>query len=240
MLRVLQGHSYRLACLLLLAASAAAQKKPLPQPPIVTPTFGGRAPSDAVSLFNGRNLTGWTRDNGQPSGCTAANEEMICKTGAGNAHSDVKFTNAQLHLEFQLPFMPEQKGQLRGNSGVYLQGRYEVQILDSFDNPTYADGSVGAVYNEAPPLVNASRPPTTWQTYDIIFHGHQCDAEGKVTKHGTVTVLLNGVLVQDHHEIRDIRGGCAPGGIMLQDHSGFKNAPTTEIKFRNLWLRHLP
>ncbi len=244
MLRVLQGHSHRLAFCLLLVASAAAQKKNLPQPAVdtpsaVTPGDGGRAPSDAVALFNGHDLSGWARNTGQPTGCIALNNEMVCKTGSGDAYSNVKFTNAQIHLEFQIPLMANHKGQMRGNSGVYLQTRFEVQILDSFNNPTYADGSLGAVYGEAAPLVNAARPPGEWQTYDITFHGHQCDASGQVVKNGTVSVMLNGVLVQDHHQIRNIKDGCTPGGLMLQDHSGFKGAPTTELKFRNLWLRHL-
>jgi len=240
MLRILQSYSYGLALCFLLAASAAAQKKNYPQPVVVTPGDTSRPPSDATVLFNGRDLTGWARENGQPSGCTASSGEMVCKSGAGDAFSSVKFTNAQLHLEFLVPLMENQKGQLRGNSGVFLQSRYEVQILDSVNNPTYADGSLGGVYNEAPPMVNAARQPGTWQTYDMVFHGHQCDAAGEVTKHGMVTVILNGVLVQDHHEIRSITGGCEPRGLRLQDHSGFKGAPVTEMKFRNLWLRHLP
>ncbi len=239
MLRVLQGYPYRVAFGLLLASSAVAQKKNLPPPAVVTPGEDGRAPSDAVALFNGHDLSGWARNNGQPTGCVAASNEMVCQTGSGDAYSNVKFTNAQIHLEFQVPLMGDHKSQMRGNSGVYLQSRYEVQILDSFNNATYADGSLGAVYGEAAPLVNAARPPGKWQIYDIVFHGHQCDSSGQVVKNGTVTVMLNGVLVQDHHQIRDLRGGCEPGGLMLQDHSGFKGAPTTELKFRNLWLRHL-
>ena len=240
MLRILQGYPHRVGLFLLLAALAAAQKQELPQPAVVTPGGGGRPPSDAIVLFNGRDLSGWARTNGQPTGCTAATGEMVCKSGSGDVASNVKLTSAQLHLEFLVPLMEGHKGQMRGNSGVYLQGRYEVQILDSVNNPTYADGSLGAVYSEAAPLVNAARAPGTWQTYDIVFRGHQCDGAGQVVKHGTVTVLLNGVLVQDHHEIRSVKGGCEPGGLLLQDHSGFKGAPVTELKFRNLWLRQLP
>jgi hypothetical protein len=145
----------------------------------------------------------------------------------------------QLHLEFKPPLMADKKGQLRGNSGVYLQSRYEVQILDSFENPTYADGSLGAVYNEAAPLVNAARKPTEWQSYDILFHPHRCDDSGAVIENGTITVLLNGVLVQDHHRIADNRFGCGNAPLLLQDHSGFKNAPHTEMRFRNIWVRKL-
>jgi hypothetical protein len=227
---------------MLLVHGQPAPKKELPQPRVVTPgALPGAPPSDAIVLVGpGANgVDGWTKPDGSPTGCRAENNEMICATGAKDAVSKVKYGAAQLHVEFAPPLMANQKGQMRGNSGVYLQGRYEVQILDSYENPTYADGSLGAVYGESAPLVNAARKPTEWQSYDILFHPHKCDADGKVTEHGTVTVILNGVLVQDHHTIRNTKGGCAEGPLLLQDHSGFPFAPHTEIKFRNIWIRNL-
>ena len=221
-------------------AWAQAPKKEMPQPRVVTSGVVASAPpSDAVVLFDGNDVRGWTQKDGSPTGCRAVQGIMVCASGAKDAVSKVKYGAAQIHLEFAPPIMPNQKGQLRGNSGVYLQGRYEVQILDSFENPTYAHGSLGGVYNEAAPLVNAARRPGEWQVYDMIFHPHKCDASGAVTEHGTVTVILNGVLVQDHHTIQDTKGGCGDGPLLLQDHSGFKDAPHTEMKFRNIWIRRL-
>jgi len=167
---------------------------------------------------------------------------MTCATGAGDIMTTEKFKNAQIHLEFAVPSMPEQKGQLRGNSGVYLQGKYEIQILDSYQNPTYAHGSLGGLYNQAAPLVNAARRPEEWQSFDMIYRGPECDAAGKVTRKAVVTVLLNGILVHDHVAINQSEkdgAGCEPGPLLIQDHSGFKNAPMTRMRFRNIWLRAL-
>lgn len=174
---------------------------------------------------------------------------MVCATGAGDIYSVDQFKSAQVHLEFNLPPMPDQKGQRRANSGFYLHGRYELQILDGIDNPTYANGMIGALYNQAPPLVNAAKPAGEWQTYDAIFHAPKCDADGRVVERATITALLNGVLVQDHVVVSDAadqerrrdqgRGICDPGSIKLQDHSGFPNAPHTVMKFRNIWFRPL-
>jgi 3-keto-disaccharide hydrolase len=228
-----------------LAGSGFAQKQDAPQPPYVDPGGPGKPPADAVALFDDKDLSGWTNRDGKPAGCAARDGAMVCVSGSGDVYSKETFRDAQIHLEFNVPLMPEQKSQMRGNSGVYLQGRYEIQILDSFENPTYADGSCAAVYGQAPPLVNACRRPGEWQTYDIIFHGARCGADGKLHKHATVTVVHNGVLVQDHVEIQNTLKGCAesrigePGPLMLQDHSGFPNAPRTEMRFRNIWLRHL-
>ena len=184
-------------------------------------------------------LSNWVRQDGQPTRCRVEQGAIACTSGAGDILTRQKFRDAQIHLEFSPPSMPDQHGQLRGNSGVYLLGRYEIQILDSFNNPTYADGSLGGLYGQAPPLVNAARPPGEWQTYDIVFHPPKCDAGGQVTQKGTVTVMLNGVLVQDHVSIRDTKGGCEPGPLLLQDHSGFEGAPVTIMRFRNIWYRPL-
>jgi hypothetical protein len=227
-----------------LAAQPPA-KKAAPQPAVVTPGAAGRAPSDAVVLFDGKTLDGWRTQDGGPAKCDAIGGEMVCKTGSGDLYSVETFRDAQIHLEFSVPYMPNQKGQLRGNSGVYLHACHEVQILDSFENPTYADGSLGAVYGVSAPMVNAARKPEEWQSYDMIFRAPRCDAGGAVAEPGRVTILLNGVLVQDHVAITKKGGGCrldnicGPGPLRLQDHSGFKDAPHTVMKFRNIWIRKL-
>lgn len=244
----------RLAAILLaLACCLGAQEKKKgkkkrddgPQPRVVDPGGPGKAPSDAIVLFNGRDMAGWRTAKGEPGKCAVANGEMACRTGAGDILTETTFADAQIHLEFAVPHMPDQQGQRRGNSGVYLHSCYEVQILDSYQNPTYADGTLGAVYGFSAPMVNAGRKPEEWQSYDIIFRAPRCDASGNVAQPGRATVLLNGVLVQDGVAI-DRKGPgcrqqniCQPGPIRLQDHSGFPNAPTTTMKFRNLWLRKL-
>ena len=212
------------------------------QPRVVGAGDGAHAPSDAVRLFNGQNMSGWVTRDGKMPNCEVAENVMTCATGAGDIITTEKFKNAQIHLEFAVPSMPDQKGQLRGNSGVYLQGKYEIQILDSYQNPTYAHGSLGGLYNQAAPLVNAARRPEQWQSFDFIYRGPECDAAGKVTKKAVVTVLLNGILIHDHVSIDQSEkagAGCEPGPILIQDHSGFKNAPMTKMRFRNIWLRSL-
>ena len=194
--------------------------------------------AEKIELFNGVNMDGWLGPDNQPARCTVANREMFCSSGVGDIHTKATHSSAHIHLEFQIPAMPEQKGQRKGNSGVYLQGRYEIQILDSWENPTYANGSLGALYGQTAPLLNAARKPLEWQAYDIIFHATACDTAGVVTKKATVTVLLNGELVQDHVTIEKA-ADCTAGPLLLQDHSGFKDAPKTTMKFRNLWLRPL-
>ncbi len=230
----------RLCVFIIFAGTAFAQHNEGPQPTPVNPGDATHPPSDAVVLFDGKDLNAWTTEKGTPSKCKIeAGAVMACTSGAGNIVSKEKFQDAQIHLEFKVPNMPDEHGQLRGNSGVYLQGHYEIQILDSYHNPTYANGVLGALYGQAPPLVNAARPPDTWEMYDIVFHGPRCGGDGAVTDHGVVTVLLNGVLEQDHVPIQNTSGGCAPGPLQLQDHSGFKGAPVTTMRFRNIWLRHL-
>jgi hypothetical protein len=221
---------------------ALTQDDPGPQPPIVDPGDETRPPSDAIVLFNGKDMTGWVTANGSQARCDVADEVMSCTSGVGDILTLRKFQSGQLHLEFAVPHMPDQRGQLRGNSGVYLHAKYEIQVLDSFDNPTYGHGSLGGLYGQAPPLVNAARPPEQWQSYDMIFRAPKCDASGKVTEKAIITVLLNGVLIHDHVPIdasEKLGQGCEPGPLMLQDHSGFPNAPVTTMRFRKLWYRPL-
>ena len=232
---------HRSALLLLVPAALLAAEAP--QPPAVNPGGPGKAPSDAIVLFDGKDLSAWLAKDGGPAKWAVENGEMVCKTGTGNIQTKQKFGSAQLHIEFATPNQAEANGQAKGNSGVYLQGRYEIQVLDSYDNPTYADGSAGAVYQQSAPAVNASRPPEQWQTYDIIFHAPKCYGK-QVIAPGTVTILHNGVLIQDHFEMTGPTPGglggelCEPGPLMLQDHI-HKEVAETALRFRNLWLRPL-
>lgn len=229
----------------LAACAQPQQQRDQPQPRAVDPGGPLKAPSDAVVLFDGTDMSHWMIAGGGPAKCEVRESAMACKTGVGDIFSKEKFRSAQIHVEFAIPSMPEQKGQLRGNSGVYVQGRYEIQVLDSFNNPTYPNGSAGALYGQYAPLVNASRPPEQWQTYDIVFRAPKCDSSGNVTEKGRLTLLHNGVLVQDHVEIQKASGGgsggsvCDPGPLMLQDHSGFPGAPLTVMRYRNIWFRPL-
>lgn len=227
----------------LFAVSAGWAADEGPQPRVVTPgKAAAQPPSDAIRLFDGIDLSHWSRKDGTPARCSIEDAVLVCKTGSGDLISKEKFHDAQLHVEFSVPNMPDQKGQMRGNSGVLIHGVYEIQILDSYRNPTYANGSCGALYGQYAPLVNASRPPEEWQSYDIVFHGPQCDAEDNLAHPGTLTVIQNGVLVQDHVTIQS-RKGCKdkigePGPVVLQDHQP-RNPPMTVMRFRNIWLRNL-
>lgn len=219
----------------ILCGIVAAQSEP--QPVVVDP---GPPPSDAVILFDGKDLSSWVSAEGKPIGCTIEDSVLACRTGVGNIFSTTTFHSAQIHIEFLIPNMPGEEGQLRGNSGVYLHGRYEIQILDSYRNPTYPAGALGALYGQTPPLVNAARKPETWQSYDIVFNAPKCERDTLVDP-GSVTVLLNGVLVQNHTSIRHVEAGCdaaRSGPLMLQDH-GFEGGPITVMRFRNIWIRPL-
>lgn len=211
----------------------------LPEPVTVTPGSGGSAPSDAVALFAGNDVNAWAKHDGSPTGCRAEGGAMVCLTGSGDAFTKEKFRSAQFHLEVQFPNMPEQKSQLRGNSGIYIQGITEVQVLDNYQNPTYAMGYIGAIYEQYPPLVNPARPPREWTAYDIVYNAPVCNERGLPLKPATMTVLVNGVLVQNNVQLTMQKGMCEPGPLMLQDHSGFPGAPRTEMKFRNIWARKL-
>ena len=202
----------------------------------------GRPPSDAVILFSGKDLSQWVqKKDGSPAKWRVENGyfEVVPKTG--DLQTRESFGDCQLHVEFAEPSPPKGEDQDRGNSGVFLQGLYETQVLDSYQNKTYADGQAAAIYGQYPPLVNASRPPGQWQTYDIIFHGPRFDASGKLMRPARETVFHNGVLVQDNVELtgptgHHVRPPYKPGldklPLALQDH----NHP---VRYRNIWLREL-
>ena len=201
----------------------------------------GRAPSDAVVLFDGKDLSRWSHKDGSPAKWKVENGyfEVVQKTG--DMRTKDAFGDCQLHVEFAEPNPPKGEDQDRGNSGVFLMGLYEIQVLDSYESKTYADGQASAVYGQYPPLVNASRPPGQWQSYDILWHGPRFDASGKLTRPAHVTVIHNGVLVQDNVELTGPTGHhvrppytATPEKLplALQDH----NHP---VRYRNIWIREL-
>ncbi len=228
---------------ILLFATVCAYAAEAPQPVAVDPGGPGKAPSDAVVLFDGSDLSEWTHRDGKAATWAVENGAIVCNTGTGNIHTKRKFSSAQIHIEFSTPNQRNAKGQARGNSGVYIQGRYEIQVLDSYRNPTYADGSAGSIYGQSPPAVNAGRPPEQWQTYDIIFHAPKCYG-GHFLEPGRVTILHNGVLIQDDFELKGPTPGglgghvCEPGPLLLQDHI-HPDVEETALRFRNIWVRQL-
>ena len=217
-----------------------------PAPAVVDPgtpsteEAAGRPPADAVLLFDGKDLSKWSQKDGSPAKWKVGDGyfEVVPKTGY--IYTRQAFGDCQLHVEFREPSPPRGEGQDRGNSGVFLMGLYEIQVLDSYQNKTYADGIAGAVYGQYPPLVNASRPPGQWQSYDIVFHGPRFGGDGKLTRAARVTVLHNGVLVQDNVEIQGTTSTEKPEyenqpdklPLALQDH----NHP---VRYRNIWVREL-
>jgi len=215
-----------------------------PQPVVVDPGAGALPvppPGDAIILFGGTDLAKWVHANGTSAGWIVRDGYFEVRPGAGNLTTRDSFGDAQLHVEWASPTPAKGKGQDRGNSGVFLMGRYEVQVLDSYTNQTYPDGQAGAVYGQFPPLVNASRPPGAWQSYDILFHGPRFDSSGRLLQPATMTVLHNGVLVQDHVTLSGPTGHHARPPyeahpvklpITLQDHAH-------PVRFRNIWIREL-
>jgi hypothetical protein len=221
-----------------------------PLPPVVTPGEGAgfaAPPSDAVVLFDGSEESfkaNWTDTKGNPSQWKIVDGALESVKRAGYIQTKGNFGSCQLHVEWAAPVKVSGDGQGRGNSGVFLMGQYEVQVLDSYENQTYADGQAGALYGRSKPLVNASRKPGEWQSYDIIFHRPVFDEQGKVVRRATFTVLHNGVLIQDHTVLSGGTGWMGPHAaseykahpdklpISLQDHGN-------PVRFRNIWLREL-
>jgi hypothetical protein len=247
--------------LLLLVASVAIAQAPAPTPPpdpegikqhdldreqpvLVTPgATPGAAPSDAIVLFDGKDLKAWKKQGkDEPAGWKVENGYMEVVKGAGAIETLQAFGDVQLHVEFMTPTPPTGESQGRGNSGVFFGGsRYEVQVLDSYQNKTYPDGQAGALYGQFPPLVNASRPPGEWQSYDIVFEMPRFAASGAVEKPARATVFHNGVLVQNAKELigpttNKVRTpySAHPESlpISLQDHGN-------PMRFRNVWVRRL-
>jgi len=223
-----------------------------PLPPIVTPGTpscgekAGTAPSDAVVLFDGtpEAMKNWTNTRGEKTKWIFADGALECVKRSGYIQSKEKFGSCQLHVEWASPVNVKRDGQGRGNSGVFLMGQYEVQVLDSLNNITYADGQAGALYGRKKPDVNVSREPGQWQTYDIVFHRPIFNKAGEIVKRATFVVFHNGVLIHDYF---DLSGGTGWGGphaateyvahadklpLKLQDHGN-------PVRFRNIWVRPL-
>jgi hypothetical protein len=218
-----------------------------PQPKVVDPGSAstqekaGAPPSDATVLFDGKDLSRWKGQAGGPAKWRVEKDYFEVVKGAGGIETVQPFGDCQLHVEWSAPSPGEGEDQDRGNSGVFLMGLYEVQVLDSYKNVTYPDGQAGALYGQYPPLVNPTRPPGQWQSYDIVFRAPRFDAKGALQRPARVTVLLNGVLVQDNVELT---GPTAHQSrppykahpdklpIGLQDHGH-------PVRYRNIWIREL-
>ena len=207
-----------------------------PEPPLVTPGEGTAPPSDAIVLFGGKDLSAFE-----------GGEKWLVKDGVatsrgGGITTKASYGDCQMHVEWAAPEKVEGEGQGRGNSGIYLQGHYEVQILDSYQNTTYFDGQCASIYKQWPPLVNACRKPGQWQTYDILFEAPRFAKDGKVQRPAYITVLHNGIVVQNHSEVQgttawDRAPAYEPHAdrlpLHIQDHGN-------PVRFRNIWLRELP
>lgn len=214
-----------------------------PVPPVVSVDENG-VPSDAIILFDGSDFDEWVSSVDSTAVAWHLNDDlsMTVKDQTGDIQTKRNFGDVQLHLEWRSPAEVQRGGQNRGNSGVSLQNRYEVQVLDNNDNDTYVNGQVGSIYKQAVPLAMASAPSGEWNTYDIIYHAPEFDASGEKTKPATITVLHNGVLIQDHFELEgtteyigwpknDAHG---KGPIKLQDHRD-----NSRVSYRNIWVREL-
>lgn len=211
-----------------------------PVPVKVDPGNSQKAPSDALVLFDGTNLDQWKSKDGGTAEWQVKDGIVTVTKGNGDIFTKKAFGDVQLHIEWRSPAEIVSEGQGRGNSGVFLQGRYEVQVLDSYESRTYSNGQAGAVYKQHIPLVNATRAPGKWQTYDIIFTAPVFNKDGIKVKSAYITVIHNGVLIQNHVEVKgsteyiglpkNIAHG--KGSIHLQDHGN-------PVSYRNIWVREL-
>jgi hypothetical protein len=217
----------------------ATRPRPAAVDPGPAPVHPIQAPADAVMLFDGKDLSKWT---GRDDKAQWKVENGIVEVNrTGDIQTRDEFGDCQLHVEWCAPTPVKGESQGRGNSGIFFFGRYEVQVLDSYDNPTYADGQAAAVYGQQPPLINACRKPGEWQTYDIVFRAPRFADDGAVLSPATVTVIHNGILVQNatpylgpsaHRSLPKYQKHGPKGPIRLQDHGD-------PVRFRNIWIREL-
>jgi hypothetical protein len=199
-------------------------------------TLQSKPHENAVILFSGKDLSNWTKLDGQPAGWKVEDGIMHVLPGTGDIMTKEKFTDFFLHLEFRCPDMPEAKGQAKGNSGVFLQGRYEIQVLDSYGLEIPGKGDCGAIYNQFAPLVNACRPPMEWQTYDVVFRAPRLNNSGEVIEAVRLTVLHNGLVIQNNIQLSSnvlTQEAGTPGPLRLQDHGNL-------VAYRNIWAVPLP
>jgi Domain of Unknown Function (DUF1080) len=225
-----------------------------PQPPVVTPpatfSLGVAAPSDAVVLFDGKDLSKWENIRGEAATWKVQDGYMEVTTPKGNdIRTKGKWSDFQLHIEWAAPTPPTNHGQARGNSGVMINNMYEVQVLDSYHDKTYPDGQAGGLYGQMPPLVNASKPPGEWQTYDIIWESPRWNDKNELIQKACVTVLFNGVVVQHRTEFIGSTDGIG-GGVAYRAQSFYKqhdpavsiqlqNHNSNPVRYRNIWIRDL-
>ncbi|MEN9949684.1 MAG: hypothetical protein RLY85_436 [Bacteroidota bacterium] len=213
-----------------------------PVPAIVKPGPTAQdAPSDAIVLFNGKDFSSWNGQNGKAVEWTIADGAMTVKPGSGTITSKQGFGDCQLHIEWRTPSVVKGEGQGRGNSGIFLMGKYELQVLDSYENKTYSNGQAASIYKQLIPLANASRKPGEWQTYDVIFIAPRFSADGRLQSQARITVIHNGVLVQNNAAlwggseyigIPEYKPHSMKEPIILQDHGDL-------VSFRNIWIREL-
>lgn len=198
------------------------------------------APSDAIVLFNGKDLSEWTSLDGSAAKWEVKDGAFTVVKGTGDIKTKKTFGDIQLHIEWRSPAVVESEGQGRGNSGIFLQERYELQVLDSYESQTYRNGQAGAIYKQHGPLVNATRKPGEWQTYDVIYTAPRFNENGEVITSAYITVIHNGIVIQNHTEVwgpTEYRGlpvyiAHGKAGIKLQDHGN-------PVSFRNIWIREL-
>ena len=234
---------------MIMTTAAFSQDKPdpkdtevwKPEPAIVSPGKDiSHPPSDAIILFDGRNLDSWTDARGEAARWTVGNGSMTVAKGTGDVKTKQTFGDIQLHIEWRSPEKVEGDGQGRGNSGIFFCELYELQVLDSYNNRTYSNGQAGSIYKQSMPMVNASRRPGEWQTYDAVFITPKFNPDGTLNAPGHITVFHNGILIHHHTEIKGTTEyigkprivAHGKGSLRLQDHGN----PTS---FRNIWVREL-
>ncbi len=213
-----------------------------PVPKVITPVVDHKPPSDAIVLFDGKDLSQWQGEKGkEPQWTIEKGGIMTVKKGTGGIQTKQNFGNCQLHIEWRTPSKIEGESQGRGNSGIFLMGLYELQVLDSYGNKTYSNGQAGSIYKQHIPLVNASLKPGEWQAYDVIFTAPKFKEDGSLLSPAKFTVLHNGVLIQNNVEVKgetvyigqpEYKSHIEKGPIALQDHGN-------PVSFRNIWIREL-
>lgn len=237
------------ACLMMILTTTFSQQKPDPKDtevwePLPEVVSAGKEPyappSDAIILFDGKNLDNWISHDGKTPKWTVSSGAMTVAKGTGDIKTKQTFGDIQLHIEWRTPAKVEGEGQGRGNSGIFFCEKYELQVLDSYDNRTYSNGQAGSIYKQAIPMVNASRPPGEWQSYDVVFIVPKFKQDGSLETPGRITVFHNGVLIHHYTEIKGTTEyigkpkivAHGKGSLRLQDHGN----PTS---FRNIWVREL-
>lgn len=250
-MKLLKGAAFIITGVLTITSANAQEKTKLPPeatefyepvPPVVSPGVSATTPpSDAIVLFNGKDLSSWEGEKEGDATWTVENGILTVKPGTGGIKTKQAFGDLQIHLEWRSPEVIKGEGQGRGNSGVYIMNKYELQILDSYNNKTYTNGQAASIYKQSPPLVNATSPTGEWNTYDIIFIAPRFNSDGMLISPAKITAFHNGVLVQNNYELL---GPTEYIGIPnytpheeklplhLQDHGDL-------VSFRNIWVREL-